>query len=61
MTEYRVQFTVEARAAYDGLLGERRAHLDRALRILARDPFRRTRPRSSARTNTCGRRTWPPA
>lgn len=27
MTEYRVQFTVEARAAYDDLPGERRAQL----------------------------------
>ncbi|MFG2575987.1 hypothetical protein [Streptomyces sp. NPDC048481] len=41
MSECRVQFTVEARAAYDGLPSERRAHLDRAVRILARDPFRK--------------------
>ena len=41
MTEYRVQFTVEARAAYDALPGERRDQLDRAVRILARDPFRK--------------------
>lgn len=42
MTEYRVQFTVEARATYDALPAERRAQLDRAVRILARDPFRKT-------------------
>ncbi|GHK04618.1 type II toxin-antitoxin system RelE family toxin [Streptomyces sp. NPDC003753] len=42
MTEYRVQFTVEARATYDGLPAERRAQLDKALRILARDPFHKT-------------------
>jgi mRNA-degrading endonuclease RelE of RelBE toxin-antitoxin system len=42
MSEYRVQFTVEARATYDTLPGSRRAQLDRALRILARDPFRKT-------------------
>ncbi|WP_189264095.1 hypothetical protein [Streptomyces fuscichromogenes] len=42
MSEHRVQFTVEARAAYDGMPGERRAQLDKAVRILARDPFRRT-------------------
>ncbi|MFD5054028.1 hypothetical protein [Streptomyces tendae] len=41
MTEYRVQFTVEARATYEALPVERRAHLDRAVRILARDPFRK--------------------
>ncbi|MGW7823724.1 hypothetical protein ACWGLF_37730 [Streptomyces puniciscabiei] len=41
MTEYRVQFTVESRAAYDTLPGERRAQLDKAVRILARDPFRK--------------------
>ncbi|MFI9562272.1 hypothetical protein [Streptomyces rishiriensis] len=41
MSEYRVQFTVEARAAYDGLPSERRAQLDKAVRILARDPFRK--------------------
>ncbi|MEH0514533.1 MULTISPECIES: hypothetical protein [unclassified Streptomyces] len=41
MTEYRVQFTVEARAAYDAAPGTRRAVLDRAVRILARDPFRK--------------------
>ncbi|GHE71643.1 hypothetical protein GCM10018785_44930 [Streptomyces longispororuber] len=39
MTEYRVQFTVEARAAYDELPGERQTQLDKALRVLARDPF----------------------
>ena len=42
MTECRVQFTVEARTTYDALPGERRAQLDRAMRILARDPFRKT-------------------
>ena len=42
MTEYRVQFTVEARTTYDALPGERRDQLDRAMRILARDPFRKT-------------------
>ncbi|MFB7498623.1 type II toxin-antitoxin system RelE/ParE family toxin [Streptomyces sp. NPDC056161] len=42
MTEYRVQFTVEARDAYEDLPAERRAQVDRAVRILARDPFRRT-------------------
>ncbi|MET7480327.1 hypothetical protein ABZT17_39125 [Streptomyces sp. NPDC005648] len=42
MSEYRVQFTVEARAAYDGLPGERRAQVDRAVGVLARDPFRKT-------------------
>ncbi|MEW2117559.1 hypothetical protein AB0945_20670 [Streptomyces sp. NPDC005474] len=41
MSEYRVQFTVEARASYDALPAERRAHLDKAVRILARDPFRK--------------------
>ncbi|WP_406440970.1 hypothetical protein OHB00_35550 [Streptomyces sp. NBC_00631] len=41
MTEYRVQFTVEARATYDNLPEERRAQLDRAVRVLARDPFRK--------------------
>ncbi|MEU6509446.1 hypothetical protein [Streptomyces sp. NPDC046942] len=41
MHEYRVQFTVEAREAYDSLPGSRQAQLDRALRILARDPFRK--------------------
>ena len=41
MTEYRVQFTVEARAAYDTLPGERRGQLDKAVRILSRDPFRK--------------------
>ncbi|MEU5631308.1 hypothetical protein ACH47C_15380 [Streptomyces rishiriensis] len=41
MSEYRVQFTVEARAAYDGLPSERRAQLDMAVRVLARDPFRK--------------------
>lgn len=42
MTEYRIQFTVEARAAYDTLPGSRQAQLDKAVRILARDPFRKT-------------------
>ncbi|WP_338895904.1 hypothetical protein WBG99_09490 [Streptomyces sp. TG1A-60] len=42
MTEYRVQFTVEARATYDALPGERRAQLDKAVRVMARDPFRKT-------------------
>ncbi|MEG3629076.1 hypothetical protein [Streptomyces poriticola] len=42
MSEYRVQFTVEARATYDALPDERRAQLDTAVRILARDPFRKT-------------------
>ncbi|MGW1803607.1 hypothetical protein [Streptomyces sp. NPDC002078] len=41
MSEYRVQFTVEARATYDTLPAERRAQLDKAVRILARDPFRK--------------------
>ncbi|MEV0227100.1 hypothetical protein [Streptomyces sp. NPDC050704] len=41
MTDYRVQFTVEAQAAYDALPGERRTQLDRAVRVLARDPFRK--------------------
>ncbi|SHH92198.1 hypothetical protein [Streptomyces sp. 3214.6] len=41
MSEHRVQFTVEAQAAYDGLPGERRAQLDKAVRILARDPYRK--------------------
>ncbi|WP_282700964.1 hypothetical protein [Streptomyces sp. CC219B] len=41
MSEYRVQFTVEARAVYEGLPDERRAQLDKAVRILARDPFRK--------------------
>ncbi len=41
MIKYRVQFTVEARAAYDGLPGDRRAQLDRAVRILSRSPFRK--------------------
>lgn len=41
MSECRVQFTVEARAAYDGLPSERREQLDKAVRILARDPFRK--------------------
>ncbi|MFI9154781.1 type II toxin-antitoxin system RelE/ParE family toxin [Streptomyces sp. NPDC053367] len=39
--QYRVQFTVEARAAYDDLPPSRQAQLDRAVRILARDPFRK--------------------
>ncbi|MFD0413268.1 type II toxin-antitoxin system RelE/ParE family toxin [Streptomyces sp. NPDC127108] len=42
MSEYRVQFTVEARAAYDGLPDERQAQLDKALRVLARDPYHKT-------------------
>ncbi|GGY03350.1 type II toxin-antitoxin system RelE family toxin [Streptomyces anandii] len=42
MSEYRIQFTVEARAAYDSLPGSRQTQLDRAVRILARDPFRKT-------------------
>ncbi|MCX4765227.1 hypothetical protein OG562_30470 [Streptomyces sp. NBC_01275] len=42
MIEYRARFTVEARATLDALPAERRAQLDRAVRILARDPFRRT-------------------
>ncbi|WP_416481477.1 type II toxin-antitoxin system RelE family toxin [Streptomyces sp. CL12] len=42
MSEYRIQFTVEARSAYDSLPGSRQAQLDKALRILARDPFRKT-------------------
>ncbi|MGC0329308.1 hypothetical protein RKD23_002298 [Streptomyces sp. SAI-170] len=41
MSERRVQFTVEARATYDTLPAARRAQLDRAVRVLARDPFRR--------------------
>jgi hypothetical protein len=41
MSEYRVQYTVEARAAYDDLPASRRADLDRAVRVLARDPFRK--------------------
>ncbi|MEU4875110.1 hypothetical protein [Streptomyces sp. NPDC021608] len=51
MSECRVQFTVEARAAHDGLPSERRAHLDKAVRILARDPFRKAATWSSS----CGR------
>ncbi|MEV4337978.1 hypothetical protein [Streptomyces sp. NPDC049590] len=42
MNEYRVQWTVEARATYDAMPAERRAQLDRAVRVLARDPFRKT-------------------
>ncbi|AKJ10579.1 hypothetical protein ABB07_11310 [Streptomyces incarnatus] len=42
MSDYRVQFTVEARATFDTLPAERRTQLDRAVRILARDPFRKT-------------------
>ncbi|WP_149825359.1 type II toxin-antitoxin system RelE family toxin [Streptomyces tailanensis] len=42
MPEYRVQFTVEARAAYDTLPASRQAQLDKAVRILARDPFQKT-------------------
>ncbi|MFJ6667512.1 MULTISPECIES: type II toxin-antitoxin system RelE/ParE family toxin [unclassified Streptomyces] len=42
MSEYRIQFTVEARSTYDSLPGSRQAQLDKALRILARDPFRKT-------------------
>jgi hypothetical protein len=41
MTEYRVQFTVEAQAVYDAAPAERRAGLDRAVRILASAPFSR--------------------
>ncbi|MDQ0686477.1 mRNA-degrading endonuclease RelE of RelBE toxin-antitoxin system [Streptomyces achromogenes] len=41
MSEYRVQFTLEARAAYDTLPVSRQAQLDRAVRILSRDPFRK--------------------
>ncbi|WP_234536273.1 type II toxin-antitoxin system RelE family toxin [Streptomyces shenzhenensis] len=41
MIKYRVQFTAEARARYDDLPEERRAQLDKALRTLARDPFRK--------------------
>jgi hypothetical protein len=41
MSEYRVQFTVEARAAYDTLPPSRQDRLDRAVRVLARDPFRK--------------------
>ncbi|EKX64618.1 hypothetical protein PV416_13555 [Streptomyces ipomoeae] len=40
MTDYRVRFTVEARATYDSLPGERRAQWDEAVRTPARDPFR---------------------
>lgn len=39
MTEHRVQFTVEAHATYEALPGEHRTRPDRAVRILARDPF----------------------
>lgn len=42
MTECRVQFTAEARAAYEELAGERRAQVGRAVRVLARDPFPET-------------------
>ncbi|MEV7868116.1 hypothetical protein AB0P17_18905 [Streptomyces sp. NPDC088124] len=42
MTDYRVQFTVEARTTYDALPGERRSQLDKALRVLSRDPFHKT-------------------
>ncbi|MFF8194667.1 hypothetical protein ACF05L_28255 [Streptomyces bobili] len=41
MSEYRIQFTVEARAAYDALPTSRQTHLDRAVRILAQDPSRK--------------------
>ncbi|MEU1179811.1 hypothetical protein ABZ464_19560 [Streptomyces sp. NPDC005820] len=41
MIEYRVQFTVEARATYDDLPEERRAQLDKAVRMVSRDPFRK--------------------
>jgi hypothetical protein len=41
VSEYRVQFTVEARAAYDALPPSRQAEVDRAVRILAKDPFRK--------------------
>ncbi|WP_437072299.1 hypothetical protein [Streptomyces sp. enrichment culture] len=33
MSAYRVQCTVEARAAYDALPPSRRSHLDKAVRI----------------------------
>ncbi|OYP15188.1 MULTISPECIES: hypothetical protein [unclassified Streptomyces] len=42
MNQYRVQFTVEARPTCDALPAERRAQVDRAVRVLARDPFRKT-------------------
>ncbi|WP_346162978.1 hypothetical protein [Streptomyces bangladeshensis] len=42
MNQYRVQFTVEARATCDALPAERRTQVDRAVRVLARDPFRKT-------------------
>ena len=61
MSEYRVQFTVEARAAYDGLPGERRAQLDRAVRILSRDPFRKAATAQLGPDEHLRRRTWPPA
>ncbi|MEU0339777.1 hypothetical protein ABZ092_12490 [Streptomyces bobili] len=41
MSEYRIQFTAEARAAYDALPPSRQTHLDRAVRTLAQDPFRK--------------------
>ncbi|MEU2227707.1 hypothetical protein [Streptomyces sp. NPDC018347] len=41
MSEHRIQFTVEARATYDALPAGRRAQVDKAVRILARDPFRK--------------------
>ncbi|MFF7633051.1 hypothetical protein ACFZB9_07840 [Kitasatospora sp. NPDC008050] len=39
---YRVQYTVEARATIDALPPERRALLERALTVLARDPYHKT-------------------
>ncbi|MFG3092093.1 hypothetical protein ACGGAI_31190 [Streptomyces antibioticus] len=57
MSERRVQFTVEARAVYDGLPGERRARLNKAVRILARDPFRKiaTAPPARSWSSSCWR------
>ncbi|MFJ4094018.1 hypothetical protein ACIPYS_20760 [Kitasatospora sp. NPDC089913] len=39
---YRVQFTVEAKATIDALPAERRDLLERALGVLARDPYHKT-------------------
>ncbi|MFF7590497.1 hypothetical protein ACFZCK_23720 [Kitasatospora purpeofusca] len=39
---YRVQYTVEAKAAIDALPAERRDLLERALAVLARDPYHKT-------------------
>lgn len=39
---YRVQYTVEARATIDALPVERRELLERALGVLARDPYHKT-------------------